>query len=361
MNRKVALFIPSFGSGGAQRIVIRLAAEFVHFGYKVDLVVARDQGQNKSLLSDAVGLVDLGVPRLRNALLPLSRYLYREKPTALLATMTSTNMVAIAAARLAMTGVRVVVRQDCRLRGRRFYPTMYRLMYRMADHVVGISHGVSKNVIDVARLPPGMVSTIHNPVWLQDVRLAAEEHLEHPWFQGDGLRVILGVGRFTTQKAFDVLIDAFGRFSRDSESRLVILGEGPERGNLEARIQRQDLGDRVWLPGHVENPFKYMKRASVFVLPSRFEGFGNVLLEAMVLGTPVVATDCTYGPAEILENGRWGPLVPVDDCVALMNGIQSVLSGEAPPRDALRARAEHFSPPRAVRAYMAALGLPSAA
>jgi len=134
----------------------------------------------------------------------------------------------------------------------------------------------------------------------------------------------------------------------------MILGEGEERPSLEALVRKLELEKHVALPGFVANPYKYMKRAAVFVLSSRWEGFGNVLVEAMATGTPVVSTDCPSGPAEILENGKWGRLVPVGDVSALALAIEAAL--DAPGCDP-RERANYFSLGRALDSYLDALGL----
>ena len=149
--------------------------------------------------------------------------------------------------------------------------------------------------------------------------------MESSGFQPEGLPVILGAGRLTAQKDFGTLIRAFARVRREIDARLVILGEGEDRQALETLIHDQGLRDRVDMPGHVENPFKYMARATVFALSSRWEGPGHVLIEALALGTPVVSTDCPSGPREILFDGRAGLLAPVGDSDAIASAILEVL------------------------------------
>ena len=183
----------------------------------------------------------------------------------------------------------------------------------------------------------------------------SEEALDHPWFLPGEPPVILGVGRLTQAKDFPTLIRAFALVRKKHPARLMILGEGEERSKLETLVQELGLEKEVSLPGFVDNPYKYMKRAAVFVLSSKWEGFGNVLVEAMALGTPVVSTNCPSGPAEILENGRWGRLVPVGDVYALAEAIIETLDEEHHPDVANRAK--DFAVELAVEKYINVLGV----
>jgi glycosyltransferase involved in cell wall biosynthesis len=141
---------------------------------------------------------------------------------------------------------------------------------------------------------------------------------------------VLAVGRLTAQKAFDVLIQAFARVRKTRLARLLILGEGEERSALEAMIRQFGLAQDIGLPGFVPNPYPYMAHAALFVLSSEFEGLPTVLVEAMSVGTPVIATDCPSGPREILMDGRHGQLVPMGDPIALADAIETTLTANAP-------------------------------
>ena len=167
---------------------------------------------------------------------------------------------------------------------------------------------------------------IYNPIVTSDLLKKSEAPLEHPWFKSGEPPVILGVGRLTAQKAFDVLITAFAQVRESQQARLLILGEGEDRPMLEALVKRLGLEQDIALPGFVSNPYSYMAHASLFVLSSRWEGLPTVLVEAMSVGTPVIATDCPSGPREILRDGQYGPLVPVDDPAALARAIQNLLA-----------------------------------
>jgi len=220
---------------------------------------------------------------------------------------------------------------------------------------VAVSRGVADDLARLTGLPREKIQVIYNPVVTPELFVKAEEPLGHPWFAAGEPPVILGVGRLHEAKDFQTLIRAFALVRKKRVARLVILGEGEERPKLEALVRELGLEEEVALPGFVDNPFKYMKRAGVFVLSSQWEGFGNVLVEAMACGTPVVSTACPSGPEEILENGRWGRLVSVGDVDALAEAIILTLDDKNHP-DVAR-RALDFGVQRAIDEYIRVLGL----
>ena len=225
-----------------------------------------------------------------------------------------------------------------------------RYLFSDATHFVGVSQGVSRGLAEVLDVPDEKIATIYNPVVTPDLHAKAAEQPDHPWFRDDGARVLLAVGRLEKQKDYPTLIRAFARLAARRPCRLVIIGEGSQRTEVEGLVKKLDLTNQVSLPGWVENPFAFMSRASLFVLSSIYEGLPTVLVEALACGCPCVSTDCPSGPAEILLNGEIGPLVPVGDSAALAEAMERVF--DAPPdRRLLQQRAAYFSADRAVAAY----------
>jgi glycosyltransferase involved in cell wall biosynthesis len=306
-----------------------------------------------------VRVITLGTRRTAYSIPRLARYLRRERPQALLSALVHVNIAAILAARLSGSGPRVIVTEHNQVteNAARARSSIIRLahraigwLYPLADEIVAVSAGVAESLMVYSGVDERRVSVIHNPVVtpaLHDKALAA---VTHPWFAPDQLPVILGVGRLTAQKDFINLVRAFAIVKQSRPSRLVILGEGSERAVLVDLIDRLDLVPDVDMPGFDANPYSYMSRAAVFVLSSAWEGLPTVLIEAMACGTPVVATDCRSGPAEILVGGRFGELVPVGDAAALAAAILRTLERPSPSQ-ALRVRAGDFSIERAVDRY----------
>lgn len=224
-----------------------------------------------------------------------------------------------------------------------------RCAYSYADSIIGISGGVSRDVSKVLGLPSKKVVTIHNPAFNNQILEMSKSAVND--FPSDQ-SLILGVGSLTNQKDFATLIRAFELVRQRIKSHLLILGEGRERKKLERLVQELELNDHVSMPGFVNNPFSYMATADVFVLSSRWEGFGNVLVEAMGCGTQVVSTDCPSGPAEILENGKWGRLVPVGDEEAMAHAIIKTLRDAYIDEKKLKKRASDFAPAKIADQYL---------
>jgi glycosyltransferase involved in cell wall biosynthesis len=215
-----------------------------------------------------------------------------------------------------------------------------RLWYGRADAVVAVSKGVADELAALGEVPREKVHVIHNPIDSGRIIRQAEAQPEHPWFQPGQPPVLLAAGRLHPQKDYPTLLRAFASLRKARKLRLAILGEGRERPRLEQLIGDLGIGEDVRLLGFQQNPFAFMARAAVFVLSSAWEGLGNVLIEALACGCPVVSTDCPHGPSEILEKGRYGALVPVGDPQELAHAIVAALERPADARAGVeRARA----------------------
>jgi glycosyltransferase involved in cell wall biosynthesis len=223
-------------------------------------------------------------------------------------------------------------------------------LYPLADAVVACSKGVAEDLVQNMKVPRERVHVIYNPTD-PEIEAKAQEPVDHPWFKNSKIPVILCVARLAPEKDLPTLIRAFSIVRKERPAKLVILGEGSERAKLEALVKELGLDGDVWMPGFVDNPFKFMKRATVFALSSRFEGFGMVIAEALAVGTPVVSTDCPSGPAEILGEGKWGKLVPVGDHEKLAEAILETIENP-PDREKLKERGRDFSLDRIGQQYL---------
>lgn len=340
MPGQIAFFIENMQGGGAERVMLNLANHTASLGHKVDLVLVHPKGPYIPMVSSQVRVVDLKVRRFREVMPSLIRYFNREKPKAMLSALENANVAAVIARELTGSKTRLVLSehttpsQHYKHSPRQMWSSFTRwggFFYRRADAVVGVSKSVAEDLIQTMRVPEEMVSTIYNPVITPDIAQLAMQPIDHPWLAKLDIPVILAVGSLRQLKDYPTLIRGFSYVRRARPARLIILGEGPERTNLQALINNSGLQDDVDLHGFVTNPYAYMKRASVFVLSSAWEGFGNVLVEAMALGTPVVSSDCPSGPAEILRHGKWGRLVPVGDSRALAEAILETLDNPIKP------------------------------
>ncbi|MFC1465575.1 MAG: glycosyltransferase [Candidatus Brachytrichaceae bacterium NZ_4S206] len=334
--KRIAIFLPSLAGGGAEHIIVQLANHFSQRGVSVDLVLAQNTGVWRDKVSPDVRVIDLRARRTVSALPWLIKYLRAAQPTCILATLLHANVVAALATALANTGIRLVLREanfftEQKRRATKMNAkaalSLAAWAYRRAHRVVAVSQAMAEDLRNALGLPTEKVVTIHNPVDLDALQDAAKMPVDHRWLSNNAdLPVILGVGRLEAQKDFATLLRAFAIVKAQRDCRLIILGEGALRGQLTALARELDVADSVDMPGFAKNPYAYLLRASVFVLSSAHEGMPNALIEALALGVPVVATNCRSGPAEILEDGRWGQLVPVGDVPAMANAILETLA-----------------------------------
>ncbi|MGD9922183.1 MAG: glycosyltransferase [Pseudorhodoplanes sp.] len=352
---RIVCFLPDFGGGGAQRTLINLAACFRQAGHDVTLAAAQRDGPALAWVDPQLRTVPVGRGQLRNAVLPLARLIRRQRPEVVLSSVLDANVVAVAAR--ALSGSRetkLVVRETNSHRARgdigRLRQQLTRFSYPRADAVVALSEGVRQELIADYALPPASVVTIHNPIEVDalsaEAKLAQTPPVEKngPW--------IIGVGRLIRQKGFDRLIRAVADLKRP-EMRLVLVGEGPDRDALAAKAR--DLGVTLHMPGFVRQPVHWLAHADVFVLSSRWEGFGHVIVEAMAAGAPVVAFDCPHGPRDIIVDGVNGLLVSDGDLAALSGAMAALLDDRDLARRlsaAAMADAARFSSARIADSYL---------
>lgn len=390
----LALFVRSFGGGGgAERVMLNLARALAERGHRVDLVMARVAGRFLDEIPESVNLVDLGVrsalqllPALPRApgpvlrLLPallgpdapwvlgavpaLARYLRQSRPDAMLAALNYPNIAALLARQVSGVGTPTVISVHNHLTTSlahavkprmKAIPQLLCRFFPQADGVVTVSDGLADDLAQVAGLPRAAITTIYNPVVTPEIAERAREAAPLPWFREGAPPVIVGAGKLKPQKDFPTLVRAFARVRKERAARLIILGDGNGRAKLMSLARELGVAEDLELPGFVANPYAYMARASAFVLSSAWEGFGNVLVEAMACGCPVASTDCPSGPAEILDHGAYGPLVPVGDDAALAAAITTLLD-RPPDAGRLQARAAEFTAERAAERYLEVFG-----
>lgn len=357
-ERRIAFFLPTLAGGGAERVALNLLAGMLERDIPLDLVLADAEGPYLSQVPDRIRVINFGVSRVIKAVPALARYLKETQPVGLLSHMNHANMTAILARDLARVKTKLVgvehetlSASKSQLRRSKLFPTMMKLLYPRADAIVGVSKGVSEDLDTQLGFKPGTVKTIYNPVVDPQLIAKSQEPVAHPWFQPDSPPVFLAVGRLSFQKDFENLIQAFALVRARKPARLIILGEGETRSELEAAIAKLGISEDVSLPGFVQNPYAYMRNSTALVLSSRWEGLPTVLIEAMACGCAVVATDCPSGPHEILAAGQYGRLVPVENAPALADAMVQTLDNPV-SRDLSIERGMYFSADRAVSDYL---------
>lgn len=360
----IALLASFSGNGGVERMLVNLLHALAAHGLQLEVLLLRAESAYLSELPPHMPQHRLAGYHGLLAIPALAHYLRRVRPTALLVAKDRAGRGAVLARALARVNTPIVLRLGTHLstamagrsapeRWLRF--ALIRALYPRIEAIVAVSAGVAQDVQTIAALPAGRVQVIRNPVITPALSERAAAPCPHPWLSADErIPVILGLGRLQRQKDFPTLMHAFARLRRERVARLVILGEGGGRAALERQRASLGLTTDIALPGFVTNPYPWLARANLFVLSSAWEGSPNALTEALALGTPVVATDCPSGPAEILHQGRYGPLVPVGDVPALASAMVQTLDHPLPPEQ-LRAAVVEYQAERSAEGYLAVL------
>lgn len=330
MNRVTAradrllLVLPSLERGGGEHVLLELARAFVAAGREVHVAALLGGGPLRNQVPSGVTLHELigtdyvakGFGLAWRAFPKLVLLVRTLRPDAVLSTITGTNLLTVLACMRARAGSRVVLREASSLVNARsvLKRAAMRWLYRRVDAVVAVSTGVAE---DLRRLgiPDGCIHVIHNPVDCQRLRRLAEIGPSFP--EATKAPYIIALGRLTEAKDYPSLLQAYASSKLRWTHRLVIVGGGELLDHLHDLARELGVADHVLLAGEIGNPFRVLAGAALLVLSSRWEGYPNVLLEALALGVPVVATDCPHGPREILDDGRYGHLVPLGDAEAL--------------------------------------------
>ncbi len=404
----IGFVLPSLSGGGAERSTLHLAQSLIEREHRADLVIPRFAGDYRAAIprgvrlyrgrlphtdrkflrevqqsvaggAEGAGVTALGVNpftvawiglvlgrkhpgvRVRRkrslyaSVAILNRYLREARPHVLVSALPSADAAAVCAAELTDRAVPVVVTVQNNIAAD-YAPEWLaasRTLYPLADAVVAVSRGVGESVRRSLGVDAERVHTIYNPIPADSIRRLAQAEVTHPWFADGEPPVVLSVGREARQKDHPTLVEAFALARREVDSRLVILGKlsAPYRARLKSLARSLGVEEDLGFAGFDENPYRYMRRAALLALSSRWEGLSTVILEALACGTPVVSTDAPYGPREIL--GGWGDLPPVGDAPALARALAGTLRGARPTAEALRARAADFSEEKATDAYVA--------
>lgn len=327
---RIGIVIYSLAGAGAERVSINLAHEFAAAGHQVDFILGQAGGELFDEVPAGASCIVASQPRAGGWRSAIRGYIDQQSPDVLLAMMEGAGVLAIQAAKGSGVPVHAVshihfsrhCRHASRWKERWLMPIAARLYFRRAAGVIGVSQGVADDIQHAARLSPKKVSVIYNPILNTDFYRKAAEPVHHPWFSSDReWLTVVTVGRLTAQKDHETLLAAIAQINEHQPVRLYVLGQGDRLQYLQDAAVSFGVDKIVEFAGYNDNPYKYINAADVFALSSKWEGFGNVLVEALACGTQVVSTDCPSGPSEVLANGKFGRLVSVGDKCGLAEAI----------------------------------------
>lgn len=327
---KILLMYRDLTHGGVQKIMVYVANYFAGCGYDVTLLVGEAKGPYLNLLSSDVKVISINTKNRYSLCKHLITLLRHHKPDILFTGVPSFNLIAIIAKYISLTNTKVIISEHSNTfkefsKSKNFsYKLSFLLipfLYRFSDAIIAVSKGVAKDLSKFSFIPCDSIKTIYNPAYSKSIAQVSKFEVNEDWFEYKDCPVIIGVGRLTEQKDFSTLLDAIYTLRKTRNVKLIIVGDGPMYADLQMKIDSYGLNAYVKLVGFKENPISWINKADVFVLSSKWEGFGNILVEALAAGTTIVSTDCKSGPSEILKGGQLGYLVPTCDVKAMSEKI----------------------------------------
>ncbi|MEN8177514.1 MAG: glycosyltransferase [Pseudomonadota bacterium] len=358
------------GYGGITPWLVNLSNGFIDRGYQVDVLVNAKPSTSliNSQFDSRARILNLGYHKWQ-AFVKLKQYLQQDNPQVLLSAGYRYNTMAAWSKLLTFNAPATylsvheqvsVGSSGLSSRRQRSRFKWMRRLYSKMDGVIAVSQGVADDLVLNIGIPGNHIQALPNPISIERVTGLAEEAVSHPWLTADSnVPVILGVGRLEEQKGFDLLIRSFAKLRSSRPAKLIILGEGGCRKSLQDLAIELEVESDIDMPGFKGNPYPFISRADLFVLSSRWEGLGYVLIESALLGTPIVSTDCPSGPSEVLKQGVFGHLAPVDDVEALAEAMAAALDSPKASGDILRSRGKEFGIEAVTGMYLSYMKLSS--
>ena len=344
---KLFILIPSLEKGGIERSMSRLSRGLLDRGWDVSIISEKPSKESISYFDERVKLLSLGSSFInqnsniifsifKNILyyFKIKKYIKKYSPDVLLAV--KNIPVSIFLKIILKNKFKLIIREAVNpkyssitqrsLLSRIFVNNLKKLLYPKADNIIAISEGVKQSLVKNFNLDSSKIQTIYNPSADEKILSLAKEDIDRDLISNRPL--IVSIGRLTKQKDHITLLKAFNKIHSNIDCNLYIIGEGSERRNLEKFIKNNNIDNKVKLLGYQSNPWKFLSKSNLFVLPSIWEGFGNVIVESMLIGIPVISSDCPSGPREILNNGKSGKLFQVGDYNHLANIMEEIISSD---------------------------------
>ncbi len=359
-EKELVILTPTL-AGGVGRFVSVLLDGLSKHGVSTEIWTLAGGEYEQGIASKCIKITRIGSGRALVAFIPLARLLKTQRPKVVLSISFHLNYVAILAKILTGCKMRLLVSEHTALKSalptlpilkRHFSKMAIRILYPYASAVIAVSKYAGKEISKLSSIKSEKIHIIYNPVITHEMQHLAKTEAEHPFFD-IGCPVILAVGRLSAEKDYKTLIRSFAELLKEKESRLIILGDGPERNKLETLTTELRVEDKVSLPGLSKNPYPYFAKADAFALSSKREGLPTVLIEAMYFALPIVCTDAPGGGREILEDGKYGSFVPVGDTTAMTKALTQAI--DSPKQKIAPGVLDKYSQDSATKAYLSLL------
>ncbi|SIS82829.1 glycosyltransferase [Salimicrobium salexigens] len=328
MNKtKIIIFMFSLGGGGIQKFVMNIVNNINKEKFDISVALVNKKGVYLNELPNEVKVIDLKANRVHYSLIPLIKSMNRENPDILFCIGTNINIVGIMAKLVSRNDPKLIIRQAVDLNKvstRKINLFLMKRLYPKVDKCVVLTNTMRENITKLIKLPEDKIEVIYNSINIHDISKKKKEVIDESFINIKEPKII-SVGRLTKQKNQHMLIDAFNLVLREKKSKLIIIGEGEEKSEIEAKIKENNIQDDVLMLGYKSNPYKYIYNSDIFVLPSLYEGLSNALLEALACDIPIVTTD---NPDFIIKDGVNGLQATVDK-KDIANKITEILTDKS--------------------------------
>ncbi len=339
-KKRLIFFIGALYGGGGERVLVDLLRHLNRDKYELNLVVSTKNGVLFDQVPSDINVIirytqDSKRLNLYRRAFGLSKIIKELNADIVISFLTGANRTLMRSKLFLPKNLKIILREGNNpLHIHSMFSSWFwrkiaiqevKNLYPLADRIVTPSVGIAKDFQKYWGISSDLFHRIHNPVDISMINQKSSEDISLPWGEVEKVKWILAVGRLTKQKGFSDLISSFYEVRKKADSRLIILGEGDLRVKLQNKIDEMGMSDFIFMPGFVKNPWKYMKRADLYISSSLWEGFHLTIAEAMACGTVPIATNCNYGPSEIITDGKDGRLVPVGDVETLSNTICELL------------------------------------
>ena len=361
---KITFFIPNLRVGGAENVLRMMINALIdrYPQYTVSLCLASANGEIASKIDKRITIINFSRSNVRYCLYDLIQYFRREKPDCFVVSLDYANIIASFAHKLSRSKSKLILWEHSvtsihsQTTISKFFILRYFLVnyfYKRAHYIIAVSKGIAKDMVSNFCIPEEKLYIIYNPIECNEIIQLANQKEVDCYPKIDKEQYIISVGRLVQAKNYPLLINAYSLLAENNVFKLIIVGDGPEKQHLQQLISELNLDGRVVLVGHLNNPFPLMKNAESVILSSSWEGFSLVLIETLALKKNIVSTDCPSGPREILGNGEFGLLVPMNNPEKLAEGISQIINGEVKfDEDLLLQRAQYFSIEKSFNQFM---------
>jgi glycosyltransferase involved in cell wall biosynthesis len=335
--KKILLVIPSLAGGGAERVALNILKYLDRERFILSLVLFDCKGEYLTQVPKDVIIYCLNKKNRLNSfkfIILLAFKIYpKVKPDIVISFLEYANLIVLISRKLSPTKPPIIISERNNTLQDKKYERLINIktlwwikrIYPQTDKIIAVSKGVAKDLAKSFGVPNEKIQVICNGIDLKFIEKAVQEPFNDiVWIRGNTPDII-ACGRLQYQKNYPLLLEAFAKAQKHIDSRLLILGQGEDRSLLEGLVARLGIQDRVVFLGFQKNPYKYLAASDIFVLSSHWEGFPNVILEAMACNVPVISTRCPYGPEEIITDGVNGLLIPVGDKDAMAEAIIRLL------------------------------------